>query len=321
MTIKGHSHEWRTAARVCLIALVASAIPALCQTPAGKTGPDIRNAEGSAAEPFPDGSSGRRVEFRSSDGTFLPAYLRRPSGPGPFPVVVILHGGPDSRDVTYQIGRNTSAPAGNFVAAGWVVLAIDYRPPSVPPKSLERDDAAAAVQAVRSLPFVDGKRVALFGGSRGGGVMSSLASRVDVRCTVLCAPALIDLVALSKAVARGELVDGMIKKIIANAEKRYGATMAEIEKDPARYGYKSALTEAPTVRCPILIINGRNDKSSPLSAIQAYADKLRASGKEVATYFPENGLHGFYFGHPSATPETEQAARHAVDFIRKNFSR
>jgi len=167
------------------------------------------------------------------------------------------------------------------------------------------------------LPLIDGKPPAVLGGSRGGGVLSRLASRVDFRCAVLCAPALIDLITISKAAARGELVDPMIKKIIANAEKKYGATMAEIEKDPARYGYESALTEAPKVRCPILIVNGRNDKSSPISAVQAYADKLRACGKKVETYFPENGLHGFYFGLPSPTPETGEAAKRAVAFMQR----
>ena len=183
------------------------------------------------------------------------------------------------------------------------MLTIDYRPEPTTP-DLVQADATAAINALKRLPLIDGKPAAVLGGSRGGGVLSRLASRVDFRCAVLCAPALIDLITISKAAARGELVDPMIKKIIANAEKKYGATMAEIEKNPAQYGYESALTEAPKVRCPILIVNGRNDKSSPISAVQAYADRLRASGKTVETYFPENGLHGFYFGHPSITPET-----------------
>ncbi len=276
----------------------------------------IRPVEGHPLEPLPDGSRGRIVEFRGSDGTYLPAYLRTPASPPPFALVMMVHGGQAGKESTYGLGRSPNAPTENFVAAGWAVLAIDYRPDPVTP-ALVQADVTAAIAAARSSPLVDPKRFAVLGGSRGGGVLSRLVSRVEVQCAVLCAPALIDLIEISKAVSRSELVEPMLAKIVAGAEKRYGATMAEIEKDPARYGYDSALTEAAQVRCPILVINGRNDKSSPVSVVKTYADRLRAAGKTVETYFPENGLHGFYFGVPGITPETGEAARRAVTFMRR----
>jgi len=286
---------------------------------AGAGGSGIRLAEGHGLEQLADGSSGRVVEFRGSDGTFLPAYLRTPGGRPPFAVVMVLHGGPAGKEGTYGLGRSMNPPTGDLVAAGWAVLTIDYRPEPTTP-ALVQADVAAAIEAVRGAPLIDGTRVAVLGGSRGGGVLSRLASRVDLRSTVLCAPALIDLIEISKAAARGELVEPMLTKIVAGAEKRYGAAMAEIEKDPVRYGYDSALTEAPQVRCPILIVNGRNDKSAPVSVVQVYADRLRAAGKKVETYFPENGLHGFYFGQPGITAETREAARRAVAFIGRYFA-
>jgi len=42
-------------------------------------------------------------------------------------------------------------------------------------------------------------------------------------------------------------------------EAKIGAKAEEIEKDPARFGYPSALTEIDRIRAPILIINERND--------------------------------------------------------------
>jgi dipeptidyl aminopeptidase/acylaminoacyl peptidase len=288
----------------------------------------IRNAAGSKNESLSDGSTGRVVEFRSSDGTYLPAYIRRPSGHGPFPVIVLLHGGAANAEVTYALGRTTEPPAGDFVAAGWAVLTIDFRAKATV-RGIEWDDTKAAIDAVRQLPLIDGNRVALFGGSHGAGVISRLASRVDVRCGVLCAPAAIDLIEISKAVDRGVEVVGVLKKMIADAETRYGVKLSEVEKDPAHYGYESALTEASKVRFPIMIINGRNDTSSPTSVVQAYADRLRASGKKVETYFPEDGRHGFYFGFmdnrnsgkpPNFTPETREAGKRATAFVRKHFA-
>jgi dipeptidyl aminopeptidase/acylaminoacyl peptidase len=267
------------------------------------------------------------MEFRAPDGTLIPAYLRRPNATGPFPVVVLLHGGAANQEVTYSLGRAAIPPVASFAAAGWAVLSIDFRTKAAQ-RSIEWDDALAAIDAVKRVPFIDGKRVALFGGSHGAGVLSRLASRADVQCAVLCAPAALDLIEVSKAVDRGVEVVGVLRKMIVEAEKRYGAKMAEIEKDPAKYNYESALTEAAKVRFPILIVNGRNDTSSPASVVQAYADRLRTLGKAVETYFPENGLHGFYFGFldnrgtgkpPNVTPETKEAAGRAVVFIRKHF--
>lgn len=213
------------------------------------------------------------------------------------------------------------------MAAGGAVFAIDFRP-NAPLRSIEWDDASAAIEAVRRVPFIDRKRVALFGGSHGAAVISRLATRVNVQCAVMCAPAALDLIEVSKAVAQGVEVVGVLKKMIAEAEQKHGAKMAQIEKDPAKYGYESALTEAAKVRFPVLIVNGRNDTSAPTSVVQAYAGKLRSLGKPVEMYLPENGLHGFYFGFldnrntgkpADVTPETKEAASRSVAFIRKYF--
>jgi dipeptidyl aminopeptidase/acylaminoacyl peptidase len=295
--------------------------------------PPIRPAAGSELENFPDGSTGRISEFRGAEGTFIAAYLRQPKGAGPFPVVVILHGGAASKDATYGMARN-KPPAADFVAAGWAVLAIDFRPttvpltvpggaivfPALPP--IEVHDTLAAIEEVRHLPFIDGKRVAVMGGSHGGYVMSKVVSRADLRCAILCSPAIFDLIELSKALDQKVDMIQTIKNKIAEGEQKYGATMAAIAKNPAAYGYESPMTEVSKVRSAIMIINGRNDTSSPVTVMETYADKLRALGKEVETYLPEDAPHGFYFASPKPLhPQTDEAARRAVAFIRKQFDR
>jgi dipeptidyl aminopeptidase/acylaminoacyl peptidase len=280
-----------------------------------------------AAETLPDGSTGQVTEFPAADHSPIAAYLRTPRGSGPFPVVVLLHGGAPSPDTTYLIGRTTNPPTADFVAAGWAVMAIDYHPNPTNPTS-DRVDAIAALDYVRKLTNIDGKRVALYGGSHGGNVISRIASQVDVRCGVMCAPAVLDLYEISKVIDQGTEVAGVLKKMVADASKKYGVPLAEVVRDPAKYGYQSAILEAAKVRFPVMIINGRNDTSAPIAVSQAYVDHLRAVGKMVETYFPENGRHGFYFGFldnrgsgkpPEVMPETREAARRAVAFIRKQF--
>jgi dipeptidyl aminopeptidase/acylaminoacyl peptidase len=291
----------------------------------------VRALPGSREEVFPDGSTGRISEFRGCEGTYLPAYVRKPKGDGPFPVVVMLHGGGVSKQATYGFKQTTPTPA--FLAASWAIVSIDYRPTDVPLKvpagavvfpalpTIEWNDTVAAIDAVRRLPYIDGQRVAVIGGSHGGYVMARVASRTDLRCAIVCAPAILDLIELSKAIDRNVDMVQVIKNKVAEGEQKYGAPMAVIAKHPAAYGYESPLTEAAKVRCPILIINGQNDRASPVSVVQAYADKLNAVGKGAETYFPENGPHGFYFGNPKPIPETEEAAKRAVEFIRKHFAR
>jgi dienelactone hydrolase len=171
---------------------------------------------------------------------------------------------------------------------------------------------------IRKLPLIDSGRVGLMGGSRGGGVVSRLISRIDCQGAVLCAPAGLDLIEIKKAAARGEEVVGVLKKMVANLEQQRGATAEEIEKDPARYGYSSALTEAAQARCPVFVTSGRNDPSSPRSVVDVYISRLRAAGKRVDAYLPDDGPHGFYFAHPDI-PETHEAARRTRAFFEQCF--
>jgi endo-1,4-beta-xylanase len=270
-------------------------------------------------ERFPDGSTGRSEEFQGIGGIAIPAYIRKPDGPGPFPVVVMLHGGRYGKAATVGMGRTMRSPTADFIKEGWAVYSVDYRPTETMLEPVEIDDTIEAVKTVRKMPFIDPSRIGFMGGSHGANVASRLISRVDARGAVLCAPAAIDLIEVKKAPGRGEPIVPILKKLIADMEAKLGAPAEEIEKDPARYGYSSAFTEAAQARCPILIINGRNDDNSPPSVIETYVARLRAAGKPVETYLPDNGPHGFYFGRPDI-PESKESTRRAVAFFRRRFT-
>jgi acetyl esterase/lipase len=270
-------------------------------------------------ERFPDGSTGRNEEFRGIGGIAIPAYIRKPDGPGPFPVVVMLHGGRYGKAATVGMGRSTRSPTADFIKEGWAVYSVDYRPSEKMLEPIEIDDTIEAVKAVRKMPFIDPTRIGFLGGSHGANVASRLISRVDASGAILCAPAAIDLIEVKKAPGRGEAIVPILKRLIAEMEAKLGASAEEIEKDPARYGYRSAFTEAAQARCPILIINGRDDDNSPPSVIEAYVARLRAAGKPVETYLPDHGPHGFYFGRPDI-PAWKESTRRAVEFFRRRFA-
>lgn len=131
--------------------------------------------------------------FYPSGPLQIQAYLYRPDGPGPFPAVIYNHGSrPPARErqsVRFEhIGRS-------LTQAGYVVLVserrgygrsdgpawsqeVGVRKTSVVPRlQAETDDVLAAVPYLRTLPFVDGRRLGIMGWSFGGIVTLLAVSR------------------------------------------------------------------------------------------------------------------------------------------------
>jgi uncharacterized protein len=106
------------------------------------------------------------------------AWLYRPSGPkSPAPCVVMASGFSCVRD------QGLDAFAERFAAAGFAVLAFDYRcfadsggePRQLVRASRQCDDWRAALSFVRSLEWIDDRRIAIWGFSAGGGHVQLLA--------------------------------------------------------------------------------------------------------------------------------------------------
>jgi len=268
-------------------------------------------------EHLPDGSLGRETEFHGVDGIPIAAYIRKPAGPGPFPAIVWGHGGHDSKQATFNMGRSQHGPFEDWVQQGWVIYSVDYRhADKIEIYPIEFDDTVKGVEAARALPFVDPKRVGYSGQSHGAQVGTRVVSRVDLSGAVIMAPAAMDFIEIKKAMQAGVKLVPVLSRILADQEQQYGAPMEEIAKNPAKYGYTSGITEAAQVRCPLLIENARDDDNSPPSVIEAWVKALRAAGKQVETYQPDHGGHGVYFRD---LPESKEAVRRSVAFFKKCF--
>ena len=130
--------------------------------------------------------------FYSSGSLRIQAYLYRPPGDGPFPVVIYNHGSRDGRErasVPFEyIGRM-------LTKAGYVVLVPERRgygksdgaiwwqevgnnqSQLVARLQAETDDVLAAIPYLQSLQYADTKRMAVMGWSFGGIVTMFAASR------------------------------------------------------------------------------------------------------------------------------------------------
>ena len=147
------------------------------------------------------------TRFYTHDGLRLEAYLYRPAGPGPFPLVVYNHG---SRPGEERIEWPVAFIARLLVPAGYAVLAPERRgygksegatfseeigtdrgPRYIARLEAETGDLLAAIDSVTGDPAsrIDRRRVAIMGWSFGGIVSTMAASRrTDFVAVIVQAP-------------------------------------------------------------------------------------------------------------------------------------
>ena len=153
----------------------AAAVALLCAAAACKPSPPPRLDATRELITAPD-SHDRKIEL----------YWRKPDGAGPFPVLVLLHGHQEPGKT--RIGGRAFVEWGvvrQFADAGIVAVAMSQ--PGYGGSDGPADYCGPATQAAvratvshfRALPFVDGKRVALEGISRGAVVAAMVASQDD----------------------------------------------------------------------------------------------------------------------------------------------
>ena len=151
---------------LCIFYLVACntaktiSVDALVDVPAGVTSRFVFPTSGSNAE----------------------AYLTRPAGPGPFPLMILLHG-----HTVGPIGAESMVPEAEAFArdlcyAGLAVSLPGYGATEVPPGTdpkITLNVVLDAANLVKKLPWIDSKRFYLYGFSRGAFFTSLLANRIE----------------------------------------------------------------------------------------------------------------------------------------------
>jgi len=128
-----------------------------------------------SAETSSDTTTQTEVYGTASDGTVLHWIVYQPSTPGPWPTVLIIHGGgfnegsPDSASESVTCGQD-------LAAAGYLAFSIEYRlaPPGALPGQTsdgrfpdQSDDVKLAIRTARLDPRCNGQ-VGAVGGSAGG---------------------------------------------------------------------------------------------------------------------------------------------------------
>ena len=117
-----------------------------------------------------------------TSGSNAEAYLTRPAGPGPFPLMILLHGHTLGSIGARSMVQEAEAFASDLCYAGLAVSLPGYGATEVPPETdpkITLNVVLDAASLVMKLPWIDSKRFYLYGFSRGAFFTSLLANRID----------------------------------------------------------------------------------------------------------------------------------------------
>jgi dipeptidyl aminopeptidase/acylaminoacyl peptidase len=220
----------------------------------------------------------------------IPAFLYKPSGNGPHPVLLFIHGGPETQYwpsfspfiqyIIHELHIAVVAPnvrgSGGY---GKTYLELD--------NDKNREDAVKDIGAlldwIGTQQEFDSSRVAIMGGSYGG--YMSLASLIQYNDRFKAG---IDLYGISNFVTFLENT-ASYRRDLRRVE--YGD---ERDSSMREYFKKiSPVNNASKIKAPLLVIQGANDPRVPLSESEQIGAAVRKNGKQVWMLVASDEGHGF----------------------------
>ena len=237
-------------------------------------------------------SEAELVRWKSFDGRMISGFLYMPPArfTGPRPVVINIHGGPESQSRPGFLGRN------NYYLneMGVAILFPNVRGSSGFGKTflkldngfLREDsykDIGALLDWIATQPRLDAKRVMVTGGSYGGHMSFAVAQRYNDRIR-----ASLPVVGISNLVSFLEHTESY-RRDLRRAE--YGD-----ERDPKMREFMlriAPLNNAQSIMKPIFIVAGGNDPRVPLNEAQQMVKAVRENNKNVWYLMAKDEGHGF----------------------------
>jgi dipeptidyl aminopeptidase/acylaminoacyl peptidase len=220
----------------------------------------------------------------------IPAFVYQPAGQGPFPVIIYIHGGPESQyrpsfSSTFQmwlreLGAAVIAPnVRGSLGYGNEYLSLD--------DGYKREDSVKDIGAlldwIARQPQLDQNRVAVYGGSYGGYMV--LASAVHYSDRLKAA---VDVVGISNFVTFLENTQDYRREL---RRQEYGD-----ERDPQMRTFLqsiSPLNQVDKIKVPLLVVQGQNDPRVPVTESEQIVDALKESGSPVWYINALNEGHGY----------------------------
>ncbi len=209
--------------------------------------------------------------FDNERGQSVHGFYAAPEGKGPFPVLMLVHGGPTSQDVDRYYPE-----AQAYVDAGFVVGMVNYRGSTGYGREWrdvltgdiggpELEDVNAGLRDLVARGLADASRAVVGGWSWGGYVtLMELGKHPDLwLCGVAGVP-----------VGDYELgYEDLSPLLQAYDRALLGGTPAEV---PELMRDRNPINHADHVRAPVLFLIGENDSRCPYRQAMAYVERLAA---------------------------------------------
>ncbi|MBV5258368.1 S9 family peptidase, partial [Synechococcus moorigangaii CMS01] len=223
----------------------------------------------------------QRYTYTARDGTDIPAFLTRPAGDGPMPLVILPHGGPASHEVS-----GFDWLAHGISSQGYLVLQPDFRGSTGYGRAWERagdgewgngimqHDLTDGVRALIEEGLADPDRVCIVGASYGGyATLAGVTFTPDLyQCGVAIAP-------VSDLSEMYTFAGG--RRDPNNPVARYWMQAMANDEGRGRMRENSPALFADRVTANLLLIHGRDDTVVPLRQSEIMERAMRQAGKPV----------------------------------------
>ncbi len=218
----------------------------------------------------------------------IPAWFYRPAPetPRPLPVIVIVHGGPES-----QYSPTFNPVLQCFLRCGYAVFAPNVRGSTGYGKAYSHlddvekrmdsvADLAHAVYWLRKQPDVDADRIAVYGGSYGGFMVLSAITTYPALWA-----AAVDIVGISNFVT---FLENTSEYRRGHREAEYG----RLDRDRAFLESIAPIHHVDRIAAPLMIIHGANDPRVPLSEAEQLVEAVSAHDVPVEFLVFDDEGHG-----------------------------
>jgi len=232
------------------------------------------------------------VRWKSFDGLSISGLLSLPPTQfeGKRPVLISIHGGPESQATMGFLGRNNyylqelgmaviQPNVRGSAGYGKRFLALD--------NGFQREDSVKDIGAlldwIATQPNLDASRVLVTGGSYGGYMTLAVATHYAERIA-----GAIDVVGISHFVTFLQNTESYRRDL---RRVEYGD-----ERDPAMRAFQdriSPLSNAAKITKPLFVVQGKNDPRVPYTEAEQIVAKVRENGTPVWYLRAENEGHGF----------------------------
>lgn len=222
------------------------------------------------------------------DGYPAHGWVVKPAGEGPFPVLLMIHGGPFT-----QYGWSLSDEAQVYAGAGYAVVMANPRGSAGYGEAHGRAlvgrlggpdhaDLLAFLDGALADPDLDGDRVGVLGGSYGGFTTTWLLASTD-----------------RFAAGISERAVNAWDSFTGSSDIGWYFTDALAGTDPERVAAQSPLAHAGGIRAPCLIIHAEQDWRCPVEQAQRLFVTLKRAGVETELLlFPGEGHELSRSGRP-----------------------